>query len=67
MQKLKKNMYSLIFRVLLKYFVRITKYSRGSGGQIFVIYGQPMNTISLYLIYYFFVGYCTYIPKTVQI
>jgi hypothetical protein len=34
MQKLKK-IYSLIFRVLLKYFVSIKKYSRGAGGQVF--------------------------------
>jgi hypothetical protein len=36
--------YSLIFRVLLKYFVRIKKYSRGAGRQVFVIYGQPMES-----------------------
>ncbi len=45
-------MYSLIFRVLLKYFVRIKKYSRGAVGQIFVIYGQPMecNIIISYIL-----------------
>jgi hypothetical protein len=43
MQKLKKT-YSLIFQVLLKYFVRIKKYSRGAGGHFFVIYGQPMES-----------------------
>jgi hypothetical protein len=37
----KKN--SLIFQVLLKYYIRIKKYSRDAGGQIFVIYGQPMD------------------------
>jgi hypothetical protein len=28
----------------LKYYIRIKKYSRGAGGQIFVIYGQPTDS-----------------------
>jgi hypothetical protein len=66
MQKL-KNTYSLIFWVLLKYFVRIKKYSRGAGGQVFVIYGQPMESNIFFLMYYFVVEYYTYMPKTFQI
>ncbi len=53
----------------MKYFVRIKKYSRGVGGQIFVIYGQPMesNIIITYVLLRCRILYSTYIPKAVQI